>query len=377
MDEDREKASDDIGMWADVVKTDIDGRPMDWDAVAALDLGRGIGAGIGGDPVDALRRDYDTRLLLERVMPTLRKEWMFDRDRRIGSYRLVRALAWCSRRLEDEIGYLEAIPAPDDLPHDPRADLLAWREENRKQTVGNGNGDWRDRYLPGRDVSEVIGIDLETTGLDPDRDYVIDSGWERMDMKGGDGDDADDAGMPYRDEGYAPDGAWGQRRRTYGVPPLRAAMGNPTEEISHLSADDLYGHTPLDEDQVAQRELLDALTSAPFVAHNASFEHRHFMSNVAGYAEAYRDGRITIIDTMIMSRKWGHYDDAGAGNDKLETYARRFGGLPDEGSERHLGLEDSHIMLLAMRNHLRRLHDEDRGPWGPDGIGGIGGKTCR
>lgn len=51
------------------------------------------------------------------------------------------------------------------------------------------------------------------------------------------------------------------------------------------------------------------------------------MLNVAGYAESYRAGRITIIDTLPMSRQW----DPGAvptnehpyGDNTLDAYAKR------------------------------------------------------
>ncbi|KAB8287087.1 DNA polymerase III subunit epsilon [Bifidobacterium ramosum] len=42
--------------------------------------------------------------------------------------------------------------------------------------------DWRDEYLPGRDVDKVMGIDIETTGIDPARAYIIDVGFEYMNM---------------------------------------------------------------------------------------------------------------------------------------------------------------------------------------------------
>lgn len=42
--------------------------------------------------------------------------------------------------------------------------------------------DWRDAYLPGRDVDNVMGIDIETTGTDPARVYIIDVGFEYMNM---------------------------------------------------------------------------------------------------------------------------------------------------------------------------------------------------
>lgn len=42
--------------------------------------------------------------------------------------------------------------------------------------------DWRDAYLPGRDVDNVMGIDIETTGTDPARVYIIDVGFEYMNI---------------------------------------------------------------------------------------------------------------------------------------------------------------------------------------------------
>ena len=118
----------------------------------------------------------------------------------------------------------------------------------------------------------------------------------------------------------------------------------------------------------------------PYVAHNATFEHSWFMLNVAGYAESYRAGRITIIDTLPMSRQW----DPGAvptnehpyGDNTLDAYAKRQGALDSAHNERHLGLEDSHIMLVAMKHHLAALKAQGKGPWGSTGRAGVGGKSC-
>ena len=45
-------------------------------------------------------------------------------------------------------------------------------------------------------------------------------------------------------------------------------------------------------------------------------------------------------------------------------------------NERHLGLEDSHIMLVAMKHHLAALKAQGKGPWGSTGRAGVGGKSC-
>jgi len=135
-----------------------------------------------------------------------------------------------------------------------------------------------------------------------------------------------------------------------------------------------------DEWPEAQSGLLQRLVQQPYVAHNATFEHGFFMLNVTGYAEAYRAGGIVIVDTMPMSRQW----DPGSvetpehpyGDNTLDAYAKRQGALQADQNERHLGLEDAHIMLVAMKHQLEWLHEQRKGPWGPDGRPGVGGKQC-
>lgn len=243
--------------------------------------------------------------------------------------------------------------------------------------------DWRDAYLPGRDVDAVMGIDIETTGIDPARDYIIDVGFEFMNMAS-----PRPAGEPetyaYEQGYYAAGDAYGQSRLAFGVPPENAALGNTL--IAKLTGIDVRGRSSeagyrlFDEWPQAQAGLLARLTQQPYVAHNATFEHSWFMLNVAGYAESYRAGRITIIDTLPMSRQW----DPGAvptnehpyGDNTLDAYAKRQGALDSAHNERHLGLEDSHIMLVAMKHHLAALKAQGKGPWGSTGRAGVGGKSC-
>lgn len=357
-----------INYWRKAIDDSDD--PVDWAWVNALDLNQGIESH-DTDIQSALREDYDTRARIENIMRTLSKTWMFDRDGVIPDYGLVLALAHASRRLNDAIDYRISCLPEEDVPEDSM-EKGTWHSNNRHS--GQQSYDWHDRYLPGRNVNTVVGIDLETTGLNQYRDYVIDSGYEYMDMKS---DAVIDNGCSYLASGYTSSGAYHQERHSYGLSHLRSQMGNPTEFLTGISAADLSGLVPLDDDEHAQSVLLKTLQSAPFVAHNSSFEHKHFMANVRGYAEAYRNGEITIIDTLSMSRKWGHEGTMKDDNNKLDTYAKNWDGLDAKSHERHLGLEDSHIMLLAMKHHLRYLEKRSEGPWGDGGDEGIGGKTCR
>lgn len=250
------------------------------------------------------------------------------------------------------------------------------------RSAGTSRKDWRDAYLPGRDIDTVMGIDIETTGVDPARVYIIDAGFERMNMRSPRPEIAAE-GFAYEQRSYETGDAYDQARLSFGVPALNAALGNPL--ILSLTGIDVRergdGSLRLfDEWPEAQRGLLARLVRQPYVAHNATFEHGFFMLNVAGYAEAYRAGEITIVDTLPMSRRW----DPGSvstpehpyGDNTLEAYAKRQGALDVAQNERHLGLEDAHIMLVAMKRHLEALRAEGRGPWGADGRPGDGGKRC-
>ena len=267
--------------------------------------------------------------------------------------------------------------------------------------------DWRDAYLPGRDVDRVMGIDIETTGTDPARVYIIDVGFEYMNMLSPRPAD-EPSGYRYEQDSYDAGDAYGQSRLPFGVTAENAALGNPlildltgidvrdravAESGADRAAAEAGSSDPavpsqrgasrfrlFDEWPAAQIGLLQRLEQQPYVAHNARFEHGFFMLNVAGYAESYRAGHITIIDTLPMSRRWDEGsipdDEHPYGNNTLDAYAKRQGALDSSQSERHLGLEDTHIMLVAMKHHLGVLRAEGRGPWGADGKSGTGGKRC-
>ena len=438
------EAMADIPAWSQVMPRDADGNPIDWRWVAGLDLEHGIGcasdadleAGATSDVHDLLRRDLETRGRVEPIIAQCSTAFMTDFDRVIPSYRLARALAYANRRLNDEILCLtdrgvaegrwtvseerrgradvQVLHAPDgdddalaDV-QDRTAEVLDARAERRRaqreqedarrfgsrpRTAAGDNGrnggandrpDWRDAYLPGRDVDHVMGIDIETTGTDPARVYIIDAGFEYMNMQSP-RPDAEPAGYRYEQDHYRQGDAFGQSRLSFGVPARAARRENRL--IADLTGIDVRtlgpesGLRAFDEWPAAQSGLLRRLTQQPYVAHNATFEHGFFMLNVAGYAEAWRDGLITIIDTLPMSRRWDPGsmpdDEHPHGDNRLDAYAKRQGALTPDQSERHLGLEDAHIMLVAMKHHLAALRAEGRGPWAPDGKPGAGGKHCR
>lgn len=257
--------------------------------------------------------------------------------------------------------------------------------------------DWRDAYLPGRDVDRVMGIDIETTGTDPARVYIIDVGFEYMNMISSRPADAPSE-YRYEQDSYDAGDAYGQSRLSFGVTAENAVLGNPLIlDLTGIDVHDRAVAPEVDGDVVSSRNtvsrfrlfdewpaaqigLLQRLEQQPYVAHNARFEHGFFMLNVAGYAESYRAGHITIIDTLPMSRRWDEGsipdDEHPYGNNTLDAYAKRQGALDPTQSERHLGLEDTHIMLVAMKRHLGVLRAEGRGPWGADGKSGTGGKRC-
>ena len=116
--------------------------------------------------------------------------------------------------------------------------------------------------------------------------------------------------------------------------------------------------------------MMATLDGRIMVTHNANFERSFLIGNCEGYAEALRDGRIRIIDSMKVAH---HSEDTRARSFSLDDYARRNHALHDDCDtqvpshdggvirldqgerERHLGLEDAHIMMRAMRDQLNVL----------------------
>ena len=184
----------------------------------------------------------------------------------------------------------------------------------------------------------VLGIDIETTGRAPERGYIINVGWELMDLTS----DAE----PHDAEAHY-----------CGLPEMYRETGIPLTEIHHITWDDVDGKTPFRENTELQKTLLRLMKKYPYMAHNAAFEDSWFKLNLPGYAEARRAGKIIPIDTRHICRS---LDDEvrslprESAPASLENWARRRGTLSAEENELHLGLDDTDLMLKTVQAEFNR-----------------------
>ena len=184
----------------------------------------------------------------------------------------------------------------------------------------------------------VLGIDIETTGRAPERGYIINVGWEVMEM-------TSDA-VPHDAETHY-----------CGLPEMYREAGVPLADIHHIQWSDLDGKTPFRQDAALHKTLLKLMKKYPYMAHNAAFEDSWFMMHLPGYAEARRAGKILPIDTRQICRSIDEEvrtlprESAPA---SLENWARRRGTLAADADERHLGLEDTDLMLRTVQAEFNR-----------------------
>ena len=187
-----------------------------------------------------------------------------------------------------------------------------------------------------------VGIDIETTSTSPDRGYIVNVGWEVMQL-------AEDAQPSDAKSVFC------------GIPDQYAETGVPLSEIHKITWDDVKDKTPFREDAELHKELLKALKAHPFMAHNAAFEDSWFLLHLDGYAEARKSGKVCLVDTRDICRRIDPEvrtlprESAPA---SLENWARRRKTLREDEKERHLGLDDVFLMLqtvqaeFALRNML-------------------------
>ena len=105
----------------------------------------------------------------------------------------------------------------------------------------------------------VLGIDIETTGRAPERGYIINVGWEIMELKS-------DA-VPHDPQAFY-----------CGIPEMYREAGVPLADIHHIQCGaDLEGKTPFRTDAKLHKELLRLMKRYPIMAHNAAFEDSWLM----------------------------------------------------------------------------------------------------
>jgi len=225
-----------------------------------------------------------------------------------------------AQRLEDDM----VLRAAATLQHRDIAEV--------RRTAGPGLRDMGAAYVEAPVSGMVCGVDIETTGRYPDRAYIINVGLQFVALKP----------KARAKRGYA---AW------CGVPEQYRTEGIPLAEIHKITWADLEGKKPFREDKALQEALLQALTSYPYLAHNAAFEDSWFLLQLDGYAEARKAGRVVVVDTRDICRRIDPevrmlpHDSHPAA---LESWARRRKTLKKNQKERHLGLEDVDLMIRTV-----------------------------
>lgn len=276
------------------------------------------------------------KLLVDAFMADERPKYGFD---------LVMDLAQRNRELCDQM-------APEGTresrsPNLPRnlADIDTYRgiatlQHRRVETIQKAAGPnvdssvlWAGKAMRGT----VLGVDIETTSTSPDRGRIINIGWELMDLAAG--------AQPY-----------GAFSAFCGLPAEYEERGVPLSNIHHITWDMIASEPEFRQNRDLQAQLLELLCTYPFMAHNAAFEDAWFMLNLDGYAEARKAGKIVPVDTREICRaldaearrlSWDQHPAA------LENWARRRGTLADDAVERHLGLDDTDLMLRTVLAELQ------------------------
>ena len=186
----------------------------------------------------------------------------------------------------------------------------------------------------------VLGIDIETTDRYPDRGYIVNVGFEIMELTA----DAE----PHDAEAHF-----------CGIPDMYAEKGVPLERIHHIGWADVAGKIPFRQDKKLQAKLLRLMKKYPYKAHNAAFEDSWFTLHLEGYAEARRAGKIVPVDTRDICRqldpevKTLPRESSPA---SLENWARRRGTLAKTEAEVHQGLDDTELMLRTVQAEFVARH---------------------
>ena len=294
--------------------------------------------------------DYDAmeseRRRGEEAMKTLIDEWRAN-DEPGFDFNVILQLADQNRELCDQIGEnrLRNLSSPllarslSDADTCAGIAKLQGRSASAVARAVRGDRDayaveWVRKPIKGK----VLGIDIETTGRAPERGYIINVGWELMDL-------TSDA-VPHDPESYY-----------CGLPEMYREAGIPLADIHKITWADVEGKKPFREDAELQKRLLSLMKKRPYVAHNAAFEDSWFMLHLPGYAEARREGKIIVIDSRQICRSIDEEvrtlprESSPA---SLENWARRRGTLAADEAERHLGLDDTDLMLRTMQAEFNR-----------------------
>ena len=293
--------------------------------------------GLFGDEA-ALEAD---RIENEEAISVLAATWMAAPAGSEGfSFDLVRSLADRNRELCDDIGIskLRDRSGSNLSRHLSDTDLIrgtaALQHRDMasvEKSAGAGLRNLDAAYAEAPVSGTVVGIDIETTDMYPDRGYIVNVGLQVIKL----------STSSKCDKGYT----------TYcGIPPMYE-NGVPLSDIHHITWQDLAGKKPFRRNTQLQEAILAALTSYPYMAHNASFEDSWFMLHLDGYAEARKAGRVIPIDTRDLCRRLDPDVRTLPRESRpatLENWAHRRGTLGANENERHLALDDVSLMMRTV-----------------------------
>ena len=278
----------------------------------------------------------------EQAIKLLHEEW-FSSESPSFSYDLIRELADRNRALCDNMDSSRndrgrSVNLARSLSEDDLLKGIAVLQHRRVETIRKeierSHSTLGVAYAAKAVRGTVLGIDIETSSREPDRGYIINVGFELMDLSG------ENAGIP-----YDPMSVFS------GMPEMYGQLGVPLAEIHKITWDQIAGAVAFREDKKLQKQLLKLLCKHPYMAHNAAFEDAWFMLHLDGYAEARKAGKIVPIDTRHICRELDPevrklpFDSHPAA---LENWARRRGVLAADEQERHLGLDDTDLMLKTV-----------------------------
>lgn len=200
-------------------------------------------------------------------------------------------------------------------------------EENQTLLVGlfaEHNPDTRGNRL--------VGIDIETSRASPRTGRIIESGIVSLEAK------------------KAPKIVYSE---LHSVPEIvLRGTGVGFKEVHGISPSDLEGRASFDDPEV-QKVVLGWLKSGVMTAHNAGFEDRFLVANLAGYAEARDAGEIRMLDTRVLATSLM----PETADSSLNSFAED-NGIPYEGA--HAAAADALMMMQALQNLQKILFNNGR-----------------
>ena len=280
----------------------------------------------------------------EEAMAALRDEYAKNDNPAFG-YDVIRDLADRNRDLCDQIGIDRLANVRDQSLARGMSDedlcrgVAALQKRKASTVIREVHGDRANlaaAYVTKPIKGTVFGIDIETTDRYPDRGYIINVGFETMELTAN----------------AEPEGG---EAHFFGIPEMYAEKGVPLEHIHHIGWADVAGKVPFRENKVLQAKLLKLMKKYPVMAHNAAFEDSWFTLHLDGYAEARRAGKIVLVDSRDICRQLDPEVKSlprESSPASLENWARRRGTLAKSEAEVHQGLDDTHLMLKTVQAEL-------------------------